>query len=230
MKWFGWNLVAACLFVFALLAPAVGRSAILQWPVASGGNDHYYMHIAQTVTWQEAADLAAAFTFNGMPGYLTTITSAGENNFIINNFNQRGWLGGSDAAVEGEWRWVVGPEAGQMFFKGKYPDPTRVTLIYADWGGNEPNDYDNTRFGFPYPGEDYVQFDPARGGEWNDSPGAPQTDSGFYVEFSAVVPEGSTLALSLSALVALIAFRSLGGKRATFTVRRMLQPQNVSNI
>jgi hypothetical protein len=149
MRWFVLKWAALGLLLGGFAGPSVGQAAILQWPAASGGNDHYYMHVAQTVTWQEAADLAAAFTFNGLPGYLATITSAGENNFIINNYNQRGWLGGSDAAVEGEWRWMFGPEAGQMFFKGKYPDPARVTLIYSDWGGNEPNDYDNTRFGFP---------------------------------------------------------------------------------
>jgi len=141
-------------FVFALLLPAVACGTSIEWPVSSGGNGHFYDFVRGSITWSEAVAKAASLVHDGQTGYLATITSEGENNFIINHFNERGWLGGSDAAVEGEWRWVVGPEAGQLFFQGEYPDPNRHTLIYSDWGDNEPNDFDNTRFGFPYPGED----------------------------------------------------------------------------
>jgi len=119
---------------------------------------------------------------------LATITSEGENDFIIDNFFKKGYLGGSDADVEGDWRWVVGPEAGQLFFQGEYPDPNRHTFIYSDWGGNEPNDY------VPVGGEDYLHFDNARGGEWNDCSDYPGYVPGFYVEFGGgVIPEPSTL-------------------------------------
>jgi len=200
--WFAW---LACL-------PAVALATPLQWTVASGGNGHFYDYVAASLTWDQAQAAAAATTFNGMQGYLATITSAGENNFIINNFNHMGFLGGSDAAVEGEWRWVVGPEAGLLFFIGEYPDPNRHTIIYADWGSNEPNDFDNTRYGFPYPGEDYLNFNSARGGEWNDVPGAPYASQGYYVEFGPAVPEPSTLLLvGEAALFALaIALRRRG--------------------
>ncbi|REK17729.1 MAG: hypothetical protein DWQ37_05670 [Planctomycetota bacterium] len=203
--------IGSCLFVLALFLTAGARGATIEWLVANGGNGHFYNWVGIESTWQEAFDMAASMTHNGMPGYLATITSEAENNFIIGNFNQRGWLAGSDAAVEGEWRWVAGPETGELFFVGEYPDPNRQTLIYADWGGNEPNDYDNTQFGFPYPGEDYLQFDPARGGEWNDSPGAPQTDAGFYVEFGPIVPEpASLLMMGQAGLIALaLAWRKL---------------------
>ncbi len=205
--------------VLFLLLPAVARGAFLQWTVTNGGNDHYYTYVDMPTTWQQAAELAAAITFYGQPGYLATITSEGENNFIIDNFDQRGWLGGSDAAVEGEWRWVVGPEAGELFFVGQYPDPLRHTLIYSDWGGNEPNDYDNTQFGFPYPGEDYLQFDPARGGEWNDSPGDPQIYDGFYVEFSAIPEPASLLLCGEAALFAMaVAWRKLAKFRSSRVV------------
>jgi hypothetical protein len=140
-----------------------------------------------------------------MSGYLATVTSAAENNFLIANFNLRGFLGGSDAEVEGDWRWVVGPEAGQLFFQGEYPDPNRETLIYSDWGGNEPNDFDNRPFGFPYAGEDYLQFDPERGSEWNDVPGDPYMSDGYYVEFSAI-PEPSAFALAGIAAIALLTY------------------------
>jgi hypothetical protein len=194
-------------FVLAVLLPTVARAAIFEWSVASGGNGHFYNYVATSSTWDQAAALAASLTHNGQPGYLATITSAGENNVIINNFNLLGWLGGNDAAVEGEWRWVVGPEVGQLFFVGEYPDPSRHTLIYSDWGSNEPNDFDNTPFGFPYAGEDYLQFDPPRGGEWNDVPGAPFTSNGFYVEFPAPEPATITMASIAGALLAVLRLR-----------------------
>jgi hypothetical protein len=157
-------------------------------------------------------------TYNGLQGYLATITSEGENNFIIDNFSEYGFLGGSDAEVEGDWRWVVGAEAGQLFFRGEYPDPNRQTFIYSAWGSNEPNDYDNTVHGFPYPGEDYLMIDPDFP-EWNDVPGAPYTfperpghpGGGFYVEFGgAVIPEPCTFIIwSLLALFAVTLARLL---------------------
>lgn len=59
----------------------------------------------------------------GLQGYLATITSAAEQTFIQSSFpfmvgfgaTGNAWLGGSDAAVEGEWRWLDGPEGGQLF-------------------------------------------------------------------------------------------------------------------
>jgi hypothetical protein len=176
-----------------MLVPAAARGLPIEWPVASGGNGHFYTYISRESNWDTAVALASVLVYNGQQGYLATITSAAENDFIIDNFNQQGFLGGSDAAVEGQWRWVTGPEAGELFFVGEYPDPNRQTLIYADWGSNEPNDFDNTPNGFPYPGEDYLQFSPLRGGEWNDVPGDPYLSDGFYVEFAAPEPGGFVL-------------------------------------
>ena len=156
--------------VFACLCPGVAYAAPIQWTTAAGGNGHYYDFIPTQISWTDAEAAVSALSFDGLPGYLATITTAAENNFITANFNQLGWLGGSDAAVEGDWRWVGGPEAGQLFFVGQYPDPNRQTIIYSDWGSNEPNNFDNTPYGFPYPGEDYLEFDPRPGGKWNDAP------------------------------------------------------------
>lgn len=155
----------------------------VQWSIEDGGNGHFYDYVEGDFTWSEARDMAASMVHDGLHGYLTTITSEEENNFIADNLFHMGFLGGSDAEVEGDWKWVVGPETGQLFFRGEYPDPDRETLIYADWGGNEPNDFDNTPFDFPYAGEDFLVFVTRGDGEWNDIPGDPYT-SGFHVEFS----------------------------------------------
>jgi hypothetical protein len=76
-----------------------------------------------------------------MGGYLVTITSAAENNFIFNLWPS-GWIGLTDEVVEGQWRWVNG-------------EP----YSYSSWNPGEPNNAGN---------EDYVQF--VGGGKWNDLP------------------------------------------------------------
>ena len=85
----------------------------------------------------EAQAAAAAKSYLGATGYLATILDAGENTFITNLISGPAWIGLSDAAVEGEWRWVDGPEAGDL-------------AVYTNWSAGEPNDYAS--------GEDYTQI------------------------------------------------------------------------
>jgi hypothetical protein len=76
-----------------------------------------------------------------MGGYLVTVTSAAENNFIFGLWPS-GWIGLTDEVNEGVWRWVTGE-----------------TYSYTSWNPGEPNNAGN---------EDYVQF--VGGGKWNDLP------------------------------------------------------------
>ena len=87
------------------------------------GTGHYYEVVSATKTWSQAKALAAASTYEGLTGYLVTITSAGENAFIKAKVNANSWIGASDdnnettgTTVEGHWQWVTGPEAGKTFF------------------------------------------------------------------------------------------------------------------
>jgi hypothetical protein len=111
----------------------------VQWPLASGGNDHWYELVAPPggMTWPAANGAASIRTHAGHSGYLVTITSAAENTFLVKTFGTRMdgfvWIGASDAAKEGAWRWVGGPEAGRQFSQGRKP------AGYANWGGVEPN-------------------------------------------------------------------------------------------
>lgn len=115
---------------FYLLSALVATSltaAPLEWSTGSGGNGHFYEYVPGIFSWSEARDAAAARTFQGRPGHLVTISSAEENAFVANAFdaesNQFAWIGASDEAVEGEWRWVVGPETGTQFSNEKTPTP-----------------------------------------------------------------------------------------------------------
>lgn len=80
-------------------------------------NDHYYRYIAAT-SQSFATRATSAPVYEGMNGYLATITSRTENDFINEKTNaQNIQIGGSDTATEGTWRWTGGPEAGTTFFQ-----------------------------------------------------------------------------------------------------------------
>jgi hypothetical protein len=170
--------LAAVLFV---AAPA---AAI---PVLWAGNGHYYeFRHDGGVTFATARAAALAATHAGFSGYLATVTSQAEQDFLNSIPGSIGWSSGSDAAVEGAWRWLDGPEAGTLYFLNG------VTQTYSAWNNNEPNSFQGE--------EDYMVLRFGQGGGWNDLPF--NSIQGYYVEFSAVpatggVPEPATWALTI---------------------------------
>jgi hypothetical protein len=99
-------------------------------------NGHSYYRSTGSMTWTAAKQACL-----NMGGHLVTVTTAAENTFIFNLW-PNGWIGLTDEAVEGQWRWVTGE-----------------TFSWANWNGGEPNNSNN---------EDYIQF--VGGGKWNDLP------------------------------------------------------------
>ena len=118
-----------------------------RWEMSAGGNGHWYKAVALTndVTWTEADRLAR---LEG--GYLATITSAAENDFVFGLVNAPEFfsasygvgpaLGGlqrdGSAEPDGGWRWMTG-------------EPWN----YHNWMRKEPNN-GHSRFGT----EDRLQF------------------------------------------------------------------------
>ena len=111
-------------------------------------NGHSYEFVSDKVSWTVAKSRAASSTYNGLSGYLVTITSQEENDFIANNLSENSWIGASDAQQEGQWIWETGPESG-----------TALNDRYTNWNSGEPNNSGN---------EDYCGFYTSN--LWNDLP------------------------------------------------------------
>ena len=111
----------------------------------------YYEYVAGAISWTGAETAAQARTVNGANGYLVTITSAAENTFLTTYvLAPNAWIGASDAAVEGEWRWVTGPEAGTQFWQGGPAGAGGTTtppFNYASWRSNQPDNFNNEDYG-----------------------------------------------------------------------------------
>lgn len=156
-----------------------------------GDNGHLYEYISYTGTWQQAQAQAAAQERYGSTGYLATITSQAENDFAADRLEGAGWMGASDVSVEGEWRWVTGPESGEQFWQGA-GDGSAFNGAYENWNEGEPNDSSGN--------EDCGQFLSGGSGLWNDLPCSGTTLSGYVVEFGAPgdlpATDGDTLSIS----------------------------------
>jgi len=136
--------------------------------------EHFYEYVSGSTTWTNSKTSAENRSYFGRAGYLATMSSEAENNFIWKLMSSDGWFGASDemsvvntakgttafasqAAVEQKWHWVTGPEKGTQFSNGS----TAATGQYAKWAGGEPNNAG---------GEHYGQFYSGNSGQWNDLP------------------------------------------------------------
>jgi hypothetical protein len=144
---------------------------------------HYYEYVPSLgITWTNARDAAALRTFYGLQGYLATISIQDESDLLGSQAPGAGWIGASDAALEGDWYWVTGPEAGTLFWRG---DSGGTAFGYEFWNGGEPNNSGN---------EDYAHITaPGVGlpGSWNDlsNTGAASGDyqpKGYLVEYGGM--------------------------------------------
>ena len=167
-------------------------AAPIQWPASQGGNNHYYEFILQPeVRWTDAKVLAEAKVFNGNHGYLATITSPGETNFMASHWperggsDQNGWLGGwQDKSAPfysepaGAWRWVTG-------------EP----FVYTNWFPGQP---DNSG------GQEYMRSNV--NWQWDDFPDNPinpsvQYISGYFVEYNVPEPGAMMLIAMMGAIL-----------------------------
>ena len=156
-------------------------------------NGHYYEYVsAPGMTWADAKAAAESRELFGLKGYLATVTSAEENAFITPKLGGDGWMGASDAAIEGQWRWVTGPEAGTLFWTGT-GSGSSVDGNYENWGDGEPNNAGE---------EDYAHFISSNG-KWNDYAFNNGAISGYIVEYGGAgfgTLEAATLDITINAV------------------------------
>ncbi|SFQ24220.1 Por secretion system C-terminal sorting domain-containing protein [Hymenobacter arizonensis] len=150
--------------------------------LASSETYHYYEFVsAPGICWTDAQAAAAARRYQGMQGYLATITFAGEKEFLKGHAEGQYWFGASDDAVEGEWRWKTGPEAGQLIWRG---GPNGIGAAYNHWLPGQPDDYKNQ---WRPQGEDYAQLY-GNSSLWNDVDNCNTggTTAGYVVEYGGL--------------------------------------------
>ena len=143
-------------------------------------NDHFYKVVTSgsNISWTNANAAASASTYNGLTGYLATITSRNENDYIQNYVAAENvWIGASDNAVEGTWKWVTGPEAGTHFWTGQGSNGTIPAGKFAYWAKNEPNDF----FGEDYAVTNFGSLN----GRWNDFPNGHSIRN-YLVEYGGI--------------------------------------------
>jgi hypothetical protein len=163
--------------------------------VAFGG--HYYEIVSSPgIDWLSAEAAAEALTYLGAQGYLATITSFEEDQFLdaLRGSTTDLWVGGFQSpgttlGAGDNWTWVHG--------EGSFPG-NNLGPVYANWLPSEPNDF------YGAGSEQYLTI--AHGGAfgWNDE-GSIGNVSGFVVEYS--VPEPGTLSLIGLGLAGLAARR-----------------------
>jgi len=118
----------------------------LQWPVADGGNGHYYLLTSEEMFWKEAEAQAVSWG-----GRLASILSLEEQLFINDTFlsgddsTRHLWIGLTEERQEGVWEWTSG-------------DPYE----FSYWYPGEPNNWTMD--------EDYViiNWGASKVGGWND--------------------------------------------------------------
>ncbi len=154
-------------------------------------NGHFYEYVQNALTWSDARNASAASSYYGRQGYLATVTTVAENNYIWKVMSASAWLGGSDNfneintaldsiaypdafASEGKYFWVTGPEKGMQFSEHNAYEDGGVQSYsgrYHNWSEGEPNDYPDQDLYTPGQ-EDYLQIYAEFGsnGTWNDLP------------------------------------------------------------
>ena len=139
----------------------------------NGVNGHFYRPISTGATYTNARTLSSQQTFKGQQGYLVTITSASEDQFIFNNVPQANiWFALTDEASEAQWRIDAGPEAGTLIKTSNGQTAGNVQGQYNNWAPGEPNNSGN---------EDYAVTKWGGGSQWNDLPN--HFSCAYVVEF-----------------------------------------------
>ena len=176
-----------------LLRPC--RADVYEWSAAEGGNGHYYelVEVLPGVDWFVAERLAEDRTFLGADGYLATITSAAENQFIVDSLFPnipvgKIWVGGwqPDSHPGGEY---PEPDEGWVWVTGEVWDYTNWAPAEPTNSQSAPIDHEDTLVLCDVPDNPYHT-------RWNDQPHTSLLTH-FVVEYPAVPAPGAVILSSI---------------------------------
>lgn len=180
-----------------LLSPCQVQATPVQW----SGNGHWYEAVAvgsSGITWTDAQAAAAA-----RGGYLASITSDAENQFVFNLINSDAfWHNSGGGTAVGPWIGGYQP-TGSPEPAGNWQWDSGESFGYNNWAAGQPNNSGGN--------ENYIHFSPGSGSTrtatWNDLPNTPPSGwnvNGFVVE---TVPEPGTLSLLALTALGLLCWR-----------------------
>ncbi|KAA3636683.1 MAG: hypothetical protein DWP97_02280, partial [Calditrichaeota bacterium] len=188
---------------------------LVQWSSAEGGNDHWYGIIPIVQPWNEHRALAEQLEYNGFTGYLTTVKSSGENQFIhdnilIGNTDQPSvadefFIGGYDSLG---WGWITGESFN--FTNWESGEPSGDGAAIAMWGASTVN-----------------------AGQWNDVPEDTLPPHSTISQLWAIVEFGEpdTTTIVPDTLINLVQWSSLeGGNDHWYGIISIVQPWNEQRI
>lgn len=182
------------------------------------GNGHFYEYVTSPgITWNDAVQQAATKTLFGLTGYLVTITSQAENDFILNKTNSLGWIGARDinrnitdgsfitgVLSDGDWRWVTGPEGeadggkGLKFYSGYTNSGANGTPVdgqfenwYNDVDSQEPNNWNLDGSAGEWVAHIYGSGYGSQSGKWNDFRPTQSTVFGYVVEYGGMTDDAN---------------------------------------
>ena len=125
----------------------------------------FYKLVNATLTWEQANNNAAASSLYGQAGHLVHINSLAEQTYAFGyqGYNgNNGWMGSSDKALEGTWRWYYGATAGETF----YSSAAAQGGAYTNWASGQPDNLDG--------GANYGYLWSSASGRWDDTAGLAQ--------------------------------------------------------
>ena len=183
--------------------------------VFDSANSHWYELVTSAgispSDSKTAADAATLPNSTGH-GYLATITSAAENTFINNHFSATAIVGGSDAAAEGVWYWVDGPESGTKF----YENNAAFGNAFTNFAPGEPNNSNGN--------ENYLQL--WSSDTWND---IASSDT-YLVEFGGMAGDSFSAVKQASATATLTVPRRLSGAGTAASPYLLVTPTDLNAV